>query len=112
MGSDAQHCLVGVFDLLVGPGKTIACVVDLLLGEILDHEEMLSGIARFAQFSMSCDDVRTVDHKARLAPTRCGGCLQLGLCHGLAVFALGVRSYAANCASGCRNSRPLPPAAD
>lgn len=89
MGSDAQHCLVGVFDLLVGPGKTIACVVDLLLGEILDHEEMLSGIARFAQFSMSCDDVRSVDHETRLPPTRCRGCLRLGLCHGLAVFALG-----------------------
>ena len=72
MGSDAQHCLVGVFDLLVRPGKTIACVVDLLLGEILDHEEMLSGIACFAQFSMSCDDVRSIDHKTRLPPTRCG----------------------------------------
>ena len=83
VGSDAQHCLVGVFDLLVGPGKTIACVVDLLLGEILDHEEMLSGIARFAQFSMSCDDVRSVDHQTRLPPTRCRGCLRL------AVFALG-----------------------
>ena len=85
MGSDAQHCLVGVFDLLVGPGKTIACVVDLLLGEILDHEEMLSGIARFAQFSMSCDDVRSIDHKTRLPPTRCEvvcdwGCVMVSPC--------------------------------
>jgi hypothetical protein len=85
VGSDAQHCLVGVFDLLVGPGKTIACVVDLLLGEILDHEEMSSGIARFAQFSMSCDDVRSVDHETRVSPTRCGvfcdwGCAMVSPC--------------------------------
>ena len=98
MGSDAQHCLVGVFDLLVGQGKTIACVVDLLLGEILDHEEMLSGIARFAQFSMSCDDVRSVDHGTSLPATRCG-LSATGLCHGLAVSAL-VWSYAASVAGG------------
>ena len=41
--------------MLVGPGKTIACVIDLLLGEFLDHEEMLNGVARFAQFAVSCD---------------------------------------------------------
>jgi sorbitol-specific phosphotransferase system component IIBC len=40
VGSDAQNCVVDVFDPLVGPGKTIAGVVDLLLGEILDHEEV------------------------------------------------------------------------
>ena len=82
--------------MLVGPGKAIACVVDLLLGEFLDHEEMLSGIARFAQFSVSCDDVRAVDHETRLPPTR-GGLFATGLCHGLAVSAL-VRSYAARVA--------------
>jgi CspA family cold shock protein len=84
--------------LPVGPGKTIACVVDLLLGEILDHEEMLNGIARFAQFSVSCDDVRSVDHETRVPPTRCGVVCDW-LCHGLAVFAL-VRSYAARVAGG------------
>lgn len=72
MSSDAQNCLVGVFDLLVGPGKTMACVVDLLLGEIFDHEEVLNGVARFAQLAVSCDDVRAVDHGTRLPPTRCG----------------------------------------
>ena len=82
--------------MLVGPGKTIACVVDLLLGEILDHEEMLNGVARFAQLPMSCDDVRAVDHEARLPPTRCGVVCDW-LCHGLAVVAL-VRSYAARVA--------------
>jgi hypothetical protein len=46
--SDAQTCLVGVFDALVGPCKTIASVVDLLLSEIFDYEEMLRGIVRFA----------------------------------------------------------------
>ena len=48
MRSDAQNCLVGVMGPLVGPGKTISRVVDLLLGEILDHEEVLNGIARLA----------------------------------------------------------------
>ena len=84
MRSDAQNCLVDVFDLLVGPGKTIARVVDLLLGEILDHEEVLNGIARFAQLAVSCDDVRAVDHETRLPPTRCG-VSGTGLCHDLAV---------------------------
>jgi hypothetical protein len=63
--SDAQNCLVDVFDALVGPGKTIACVVDLLRGEILDHEEVLNGIARLAQLAVSCDHVRSVDHETR-----------------------------------------------
>ena len=72
MRSDAQNCLVGVFDLLVGPGKAIACVVDLLLGEFFDHEEVLNGVACFAQLAVSCDDVGAVDHEARLPPTRCG----------------------------------------
>jgi hypothetical protein len=67
--SDAQNCLVDVFDALVGPGKTIARVVDLLLGEILDHEEVLNGIARLAQFAVSCDHVRAVDHETELPPT-------------------------------------------
>jgi cold shock protein len=71
--SGAQNCLVGVFDPLVGPGKTIPCVVDLLLGEILDYEEVLSGVVRFAQLAVSCDHVRAVDHETRLVPTRCGG---------------------------------------
>jgi cold shock protein len=84
--------------LLVGPGKTIACVVDLLLGEILDHEEMLNGVARFAQFAVSCDHVRALDHETRLPPTRCG-VSATGLGHDLAVFAL-VRSYAASVAGG------------
>jgi hypothetical protein len=52
--SDAQNCLVGVFDPLVGRVKTIARVVDLLLREILDYEEMLNGVARFAQLAVSC----------------------------------------------------------
>jgi hypothetical protein len=72
VGSDAQDCLVDVFDPLVGAGKTIAGVVDLLLGEILDHEEMLNGVAGFAQLAVSCDHVRAVDHEIRLPPTRCG----------------------------------------
>jgi hypothetical protein len=46
--SDAQTYLVGVFDPLVGPCKTIASVVDLLLGEIFDYEETLSGVVGFA----------------------------------------------------------------
>ena len=58
--------------MLVGAGKAIACVVDLLLGEILDHEEVLNGVARFAQLAVSCDHVRAVDHETRLPPTRCG----------------------------------------
>ena len=58
--------------MLVGPGKTIAGVVDLLLGEIFDHEEVLNGVARFAQLAVSCDDVGAVDHETRLPPTRCG----------------------------------------
>ena len=68
--SDAQNCVVGVFDLLVGPGKTVAGVVDLVLGEILDHEEMLNGIARLAQFAVSCDHVGAIDHETRLVPMR------------------------------------------
>jgi hypothetical protein len=60
--SDAQNCLIDVFDLLVGAGKTIACVVDLLLGEIFDHEQVLNGVACFAQLAVSCDHVRAVDH--------------------------------------------------
>lgn len=96
MRSDAQNCLVGVFDPLVGPGKTIARVVDLLLGEILDHEEVLNGIARFAQLAVSCDHVRTVDHETRLAPLRCG-VSATELRHDLAVL---VRSYAASGTGG------------
>jgi cold shock protein len=96
--SDAQNCLVGVFDLLVGPGKTIAGVVDLLLGEIFDHEEVLNGVARFAQLAVSCDHVGAVDHETRLPPTRCG-LSATGLRHDLAVPAL-VRSYAASVAGG------------
>jgi hypothetical protein len=96
--SDAQACLVGVFDLLVGLGKTIACVVDLLLGEILDHEEMLNGVARFAQLAVSCDDVGAVNHETRLPPTRCR-VSAAGLRYDLAVSAL-VRSYAASVAGG------------
>jgi cold shock protein len=69
-----------------------------LLGEILDHEEVLNGIARFAQLAVSCDHVRAVDHEARLAPMRCG-VSATGLRHGLAVSALG-RSYAASVAGG------------
>ena len=98
MGSDAQHCLVSVFDLLVGPGKTIACVVDLLLGEILDHEEMLSGVARFAQLAVSCDDVGAVDHETRPPPTRCGV-----VCDRVVPrprYVALVRSYAAGVAGG------------
>jgi CspA family cold shock protein len=96
--SDAQNCLVGVFDLLVGPGKTIARAVDLLLSEILDHEEMLNGVARLAQFAVSCDHVRAFNHDRRLPPTRYG-VPATGCCHGLAVSAL-VRSYAASVAGG------------
>jgi CspA family cold shock protein len=75
--SDAvQHLLqlhlVGVFDPLVGLGKTFARVVDLLLGEILDHEEVLNGVPCFAQLAVSCDDVRAVDHETRLPPSLCG----------------------------------------
>jgi hypothetical protein len=72
--SDAQSFLVDVFYPLVGPSKTIPRVVDLLLGEILDYEEVLSGIVRLAQFAVSCNHVRAVDHETRLVPTRCGGC--------------------------------------
>jgi hypothetical protein len=82
--SDAQNCLVDVFDPLIGLCKTIASVVDLWLGEILDQEETLNGIARFAQLAVSCDDVRAVDHETRLPPTR-GGASAIGLCHHLAV---------------------------
>jgi CspA family cold shock protein len=67
-----------------------------LLGEFLDHEEMLSGIARFAQLAVSCDDVGAVDHETRLPPND-AGLSATGLCHGLAVSAL-VRSYAARVA--------------
>ncbi len=72
--SDAQSFLVDVFYPLVGPTKTIPRVVDLLLGEILDYEEVLSGIVRLAQFAVSCNHVRAVDHETSLVPTRCGGC--------------------------------------
>jgi hypothetical protein len=72
--SDAQSFLVDVLYPLVGPSKTILRVVDLLLGEILDYEKVLSGIVRLAQFAVSCNHVRAVDHEARLVPTRCGGC--------------------------------------
>jgi hypothetical protein len=72
VSSEAQNCLVDVFDALVSLGKTIARVVDLLLGEILDHEEVLNGIARLAQLAVSCDHIRAVDHETRLPPTRCG----------------------------------------
>jgi cold shock protein len=84
--------------LLVGAGKTIACVVDLLLGEFLDHEEVLNGVARFAQLAVSCDDVGAVDHETRVPLTRCG-VSATGLCDDLAVSAL-VRSYAARVAGG------------
>jgi hypothetical protein len=33
---------------------------------------MLSGVARFAQLAVSCDDVGAVDHETRVLPTRCG----------------------------------------
>jgi len=46
---------------LEGPGKTIAGVVDLLLGEILDYDEVLNGVACFALLAVSWDDVRAVD---------------------------------------------------
>src|SRR5207244_3349282 len=87
---------VGVFDLLVGAGKTIACVVDLLLGEILDHEEVLNGVARFAQLAVSCDDVGAVDHETRLPPTRRGvgcdwGCATTSLCRAGGVLCSGCR---------------------
>jgi sorbitol-specific phosphotransferase system component IIBC len=94
VGSDAQNCVVDVFDPLVGPGKTIAGVVDLLLGEILDHEEVLNGIARLAQLAVSCDHVGLVDHETRVAPRR-SGVSATGLRHDPAVSAL-VRSYAAS----------------
>jgi CspA family cold shock protein len=96
--SDAQNCLVDVLDPLVGPGQTIARVVDLLLGEALDHEEMPNGIARLAQLAVSCDHVGLVDHQARLPPTRCG-VSATGFRNDLAAFAL-VRSYAASVAGG------------
>jgi hypothetical protein len=76
----------------------IAGVVDLLLGEILDHEEVLNGVACFAQLAVGCDDVGAVDHEARLPPTRCG-VSATGVRHGVAVSALG-RSYAASVAGG------------
>jgi hypothetical protein len=66
---DAQGFLVDVSYPLVGPGKTIARVVDLLLGEVLDYEEVLSGVVRFAQFAVSCNHVRALDHETRLVPT-------------------------------------------
>jgi hypothetical protein len=66
--SDAQSFLVDVFYPLVGPSKTIPRVVDLLLGEILDYEEVLSGIVRLAQFAVSCNCVHAVDHETRLVP--------------------------------------------
>src|SRR5262249_7135702 len=70
--SDTQCFVVDVFDPPVGPGKTIARVVYLLLGEVLDYEEVLSGVVRFAQFAVSCDHVRAVDHVTRLVPPGCG----------------------------------------
>jgi hypothetical protein len=66
--SDAQSFLVDNSYPLVGPSKTIPRVVDLLLGEVLDYEEVLSGIVRLAQFAVSCNYVRAVDHETRLVP--------------------------------------------
>ena len=82
--SDAQSFLVDVFDPLVGLGETIAGVVDLVLGEVLDDEEVLSGVVRFAQFAVRCNHVRAVDHETRLVPSRCGY-LPTGVRHDLAV---------------------------
>jgi hypothetical protein len=76
--SDAQSFLVDVFYPPVGPRKTIPRVVDLLLGEILDYEEVLSGIVRLAQFAVGCNHVRAVDHETRLVRTRCRGVLRPG----------------------------------
>lgn len=76
--SDAQRFLVDVFDPSVGPVKTIARAVDLLLGEILDYEEVLSGVVRFAQFAVSCNHVCAVDHEIRIPPTPCGIYLRPG----------------------------------
>ena len=96
--SHAQAFLVGVFDLLVGLGKTFAGFVDLLLGEIFDHEEVLNGVACFAQVAVSCDDVRAFDHATRLPPKRCGVVCDRG-CVMASRVALG-RSYAASVAGG------------
>jgi CspA family cold shock protein len=37
--------------------------VSLCPGEFLDHGEMLNGVARFAQLTVSCDDVGAVDRR-------------------------------------------------
>jgi hypothetical protein len=62
-----------VLDPLVGPDKTIARVVDLLLGEIVDPEESLKGIARLAQLAVSGNHVGLLGHGHNAIPLRCGG---------------------------------------
>lgn len=72
--SYAQPFLVDLRDSLVGTGKTIPRFVDLPLGEILDHEQVLYGIARLAQFAVGRYERATVDHKVSLL-----GCFEVEL---------------------------------
>ncbi len=68
-----QGFVVDVVDSMVGPGETIPRFVDLRLREILDHEQLLNGIVRLAQFAVGRYDLSATDHVIKLLPSRSGG---------------------------------------
>lgn len=69
-GSDVQRLFVDGPDPLVGAFEAITSLVDLLLGEILHHEEMPHRIARLDELAVRGDDLNSFDHVNQLTVSR------------------------------------------
>ena len=60
--SDVQRLCVDGSDPLVGAFETIASLVDLVLGEILDDEQMANRITRLDELAVRGDDLFSFHH--------------------------------------------------